>query len=108
MEPTSHEIRIEKLIKVFDLMFSSLESLTADDVKYIVKRSFYAGRKAGYLECKQVVESSYKAKFKGERRPANKVQETTTPDGHFIDDPLAVANAKPDFSNICNIKFDED
>jgi len=78
MEQTSHEQRIEKLIEKIDYLYSGLESLSYDDVKDIIRRSFYVGRKAGFLECKDIINSLYKQKFKGERRPVNENQETTT------------------------------
>ena len=78
MEQTSHEQRINKLIEKVDYIYNGLESLSPEDVKEIIRRSFYVGRKAGFLECKDIVNTLYKAKFKGERRPANEVKETTT------------------------------
>lgn len=60
----SHEQRIQKAITNFERVYCGLDYLTPDDVKDIIRRSFYYGRRAGFWECKNTIESAYKAKFK--------------------------------------------
>ena len=60
----SHEQRIQKAITNFERVYCGLDYLTPDDVRDIIRRSFYYGRRAGFWECKNTIESAYKAKFK--------------------------------------------
>jgi hypothetical protein len=56
-----------------DERYSGLESLSASDVKEIIRHSFHAGRKVGFLECKDTISALYKAKFKHNRESTEEV-----------------------------------
>jgi hypothetical protein len=69
----TNEQRISKLIEKVDERYSGLESLSAADVEEIIRHSFLVGRKAGFLECKDIISALYKAKFKHNRESAEEV-----------------------------------
>jgi hypothetical protein len=69
----TNEQRISKLIEKVDERYSGLESLSAADVKEIIRHSFLVGRKAGFLECKAIISGLYKAKFKHNRESTEEV-----------------------------------
>jgi len=64
MELTGHEKKVLKLTQRLKTLYRGLDSLGEEDVENIIRRAYYLGRRAGYLECSYVVQSSYRNKFK--------------------------------------------
>ena len=70
---TTNEQRISKLIEKVNELYRGLESLSAADVKEIIRHSFHVGHNAGVLECKDTINALYKAKFKRDRESEEEV-----------------------------------